>query len=263
MFHSGPLHGTISHLFEAEEDGTLFLWKFSAQEFSLSLIQTQTNTDFPLAYIVLEFALQNYVHESQNSEPSLDRQSDYNFVVQKSHAVMHPIALGKMLDIFLFFKRELEELSITKSKELENLEKLLTFTGESNVPQKNFFIDKSLTIFVQHIGLAIPLLEKSQKHEMSNPALLISALKLNMYLDKLSSFDAQVFDYTCQFVDNFDQGNDIHFFAKSHIVQNKVLLKYITSHANYENNDQISHAFVDSCIKGFELEIDSDFPRKS
>ncbi|KAJ3287854.1 hypothetical protein HK104_008423, partial [Borealophlyctis nickersoniae] len=200
---SGSWNGDIG-----KKDAKL-LWRFAASRFCLSLVPMLENNQsylsnakvklHPLAYVVVEFALQNYRGkldstktkaspprasvssrlgrsgaESLSSLPTvadtLEEKLEMFFIrFYKIHAVARPTAFGRMADIMFYYRNELERRKQMKAKEIATIkENAQRFLKGVNVPlpeykkDASFFHDKMLVMKLTHIGAAIPLTEAEE-----------------------------------------------------------------------------------------------------
>ncbi|KAJ3089847.1 hypothetical protein HK102_005335 [Quaeritorhiza haematococci] len=284
------------------------LWQFAATGLSLSLVHNvgeeyrATGNSMllhPLAYVVINFVAQN---SRPAREPKLDERGNHeggcddgedagleNFLFQfnKIHAVMQPVALGKLIDVLIYYQRELTRRSEKKAQEIHrikrNTQRLIKSINvpmpEYKVKSQSFFDDKQIIIKLSKIGAAIPLKDaeelisifsgeggstptsRTSVHSLRKrevvPAFLLSARSIELSTKRFSAGSGHVSDLSVQFVSHFDQTCEDHFSSSVHLTQNRFLLEHVNMNVHQISDGPKTYLEVDAGIKGFLLEVDA------
>jgi hypothetical protein len=291
LFESGKVNGWLSNTPQhtPKQNFEDLKWKFSVTGIGLSLLQLQSQfavEQSPLAYIMIDLKTQNYLTGDTHTLLAIPEDMEtYNLQFDKFHAVMHPIALEKLIEIFLYYKKELELKSDRRAREINSLkENTERFFKSLNIPmpQKvstnlSFLDDKAIILEVAQIGIAIPLdADADQRLPNSrlgypnirigdsftdgiSPAILLSARDIYILTSRLATSGGQVRDLCLQFVKAFDKTNERSFRSSSHIVNNRIVLQDINAKVDQEVKGNTIFGSLTAGIKGFDLQVDATF----
>ncbi|KAJ3043952.1 hypothetical protein HK097_001613, partial [Rhizophlyctis rosea] len=290
------------------------LWRVAANRLSLSLLPKDASEkrSSALAYVMMDFTVQNYrgklespnlmVDNKGNSlssigsskaaassvvslssghnmkiEPGADKEKTLETLFirfHKIHMAMRPMALGVMVDLFLYYKNELTRRKEVKAEELHNIKQnAQRFLKGVNVPiseytqSRSFLEDKIVVLRLSHIGIAIPLtddenavdvLAQEVDGETSDtvPAFLMSARSINFLTKRFATSSGQIRDLAVQFVPAFQHTNHRHFSPSAHPLQNRIIMRDITAEVVHKLGQDMKIS-VQAGIKGFELEVDA------
>ncbi|EXX79107.1 hypothetical protein RirG_008780 [Rhizophagus irregularis DAOM 197198w] len=178
FFETNILNGLITNVPTDFEKSPKVQWKFSAQNFSLSLnhktgIMSQVDADddirkYRIAYIMIDLALQNFKNQQEcNNKSSEGDESieSYFLKLLKVHAVMQPIALGRLMDLYVYYSGELERRKKMKASEIDKLtikaQRILN-SLDVEMPKyksksKSFLDEKVLSLEITRFAIALPL----------------------------------------------------------------------------------------------------------
>ncbi|CAG8459734.1 18137_t:CDS:2, partial [Acaulospora morrowiae] len=274
-------------------------WKFSAQNFSLSLnhntgVSRKATEDddirrYRIAYIVIDLTLQNFKDrddqlntsnkKSQKIDDPVEKIESYFLKLFKVHAVMQPIALGRLIDLYVYYSSELERRKEKKAAEIEKLaENTRKIWRSLNVEMpkyksssKSLLDEKVLSLEISRFAVALPLdlrdeflstsddsNAKGSSDTLQIPAFILSASSMNFITRKLKSSRATLKDLCLQFVPQFDQGNEDHFFPNAHQKINRILLPEILFEGNSSGSNEKRKIDIDSRVEGFDIDIGGD-----
>ncbi|RKO93348.1 hypothetical protein BDK51DRAFT_39419 [Blyttiomyces helicus] len=203
----------------------------------------------------------------------------------KIHAVLQPMAIGRLMETALYFKSNLEWRSQLKAREMAKIkENTNRFLRGINAPipdkqkSRSFLDDKMIDIVVTHIGAAIPLQDAQgviaarsagtvgggaadgSRRDAVPPAFVASARSICFSNKRIKTSRGSISDLCVNFVPAFDQGTERHFAQWEVAVDNKILLRDVN--ATFVQRDggpgnTVTRFGVDAGIKGFELEVDA------
>ncbi|KAI8846591.1 hypothetical protein BC829DRAFT_434470 [Chytridium lagenaria] len=273
------------------------LWRFLVNGFSLSLLQSFRIPDpsgltearqIPLAFVIMDFFVQNFRNDDGDSSGDDGDQAGLDtlfLLFHKIHAVMHPSALGKLVDSFLYYKKELErsnfrtaELNQIRNQLKENTQRLLTTVDivmPTPKPSKSFFDKLRIAIEVNNFSTAVPLSgnEESIIGSLSSlhtnqvvqvvepggaPAFMFSIRHIVFSSSRFAKSAAHLRDLCLQFVPAFDQTQDLSFSPSAYPVQNRLLLENIHAQVNQSNVNGVSVVSIMASIRGFDLDMESN-----
>ncbi|KAJ3103181.1 hypothetical protein HDU97_010314 [Phlyctochytrium planicorne] len=275
------------------------LWKFLVQGFSLSLLQSfrilEPNSSandaerrqVPLAFVIMDFHLQNFKDDSFLEDIDGQGLESLFLLFEKVHAVMHPSAMGKMVDFFLFYKKELDknsfrtaELNQIRGQIRENTQRLLTsveIAVPSSKPAKSFFDQIRISIEISNFGTAIPLSDNDESiigslsslhaqtappiitfEHTGHPAFIFSIRHVMFTSSRFEKSSAHLRDLCLQFVSVFDQTQESSFSPSAYPIQNRLLLENIHAQVNQQSIDGVSMLSIRASIQGFDLDVESN-----
>ncbi|CAG8472716.1 9921_t:CDS:10 [Diversispora eburnea] len=272
FFETKILNGHITNFPLASiSKKTKLQWKFSAQNFSLSLnhntgVKQKEMVDddirkYRIAYIVIDLELKNKhdrlefsSKKSKTNEKFFDPiEESYFLKLSKVHAVMQPIALGRLFDLYIYYSGELERRKEKKAAEIKKLtDNTLRIMRSLNVEipkykskSKSLLDKKDLSLEILKFAVALPLdlqdelLSTSEISDIIDSpidsqisAFILSTSKMYFNTRKWKSSYATLNDLRLQFVPNFDQGNELHFSSQFHKTQNRISFPEISFESN-------------------------------
>ncbi|CAJ0830181.1 10799_t:CDS:10 [Entrophospora sp. SA101] len=290
FFETNVLNGSIKNV--PVGDGlTKVEWKFSAQNFSLSLnhnsgaiskvIADDDIRKYRIAYISIDLTLQNHKQNELNTkknhifapDDSSEIVESYFLKLLKVHAVMQPVALGRLIDLYLYYsgeltrRKELKESDINKLA--ENTRKLLQ-SLEVEMPKykatsKSLLNEKVLSLEVNKFAIALPLdlheelmataVENSSDVPTKSqvPAFLLTATSMKFITRKWKTSNATLNDLCIQFVSEFDQGNENLFNSRAKM--NRIYIPEISCEVQMIGSVDKKQIGVDSRVEGFEVDV--------
>ncbi|GBB97022.1 hypothetical protein RclHR1_00290020 [Rhizophagus clarus] len=286
FFETNILNGLITNVPIDFDKPPTVQWKFSAQNFSLSLnhktgIMSQADTDddirkYRIAYIMIDLALQNFKSRQEfNNKSSEGDESieSYFLKLLKVHAVMQPIALGRLMDLYVYYSGELERRKKMKASEIDKLtikaQRILN-SLDVEMPKyksksKSFLDEKVLSLEITRFAIALPLdlhedLISTATSEHSSPvpqipAFLFSISSMNFLTRKLKSNCAILKDLSLQFVAQFDQGNENHFSSHFHPNMNRIFVPEISCEGQTTGTIDKKKFYVESRVEGFRVDV--------
>lgn len=266
-------------------------WNFSAEKFLVSLSQSgvfedgENSNSNQLAYILASFHVKReFVMPKGSAE--LDELGikknllPLRFVVERLHAVMQPVALGKLIDVYVFFSNELETRKVLKARELDKLKEnaqlfmksiyLNDMTDSKTHSALNLEEQPVVDVEFCHVGVAVPLfihgiqsvsptfdMWEHPVHGLS-PAFLSSGRSIRFKSQGTKIGQVSVNDLCIQFVEQFDLKNERHFSPAAHPTMNRFLLPLLTCYVNGKSSaHHAAELFVDGHSDGFESEMDT------
>ncbi|RIA94532.1 hypothetical protein C1645_873391 [Glomus cerebriforme] len=289
FFETNILNGLITNVSSIGfEKSPKVQWKFSAQNFSLSLnhktgIMSQADTDddirkYRIAYIMIDLALQNFKNQQENSDSISKSEEDdesiesYFLKLLKVHAVMQPIALGRLMDLYVYYSGELERRKKMKASDIDkltaNTQRILN-SLDVEMPKyksksKSFLDEKVLSLDITRFAIALPLdlhddlISTSAQHLYEHsqiPAFLFSISSMNFRTRKLKSNCAILKDLSLQFVTQFDQGNEDHFSSYFHPNMNRIFVPEISCEGQTTGTIDKKKIYVESRVEGFRVDV--------
>ncbi|RHZ51053.1 hypothetical protein Glove_485g16 [Diversispora epigaea] len=295
FFETKILNGHITNFpLAGVSKKTKLEWKFSAQNFSLSLnhntgvkqkemIDDDDIRKYRIAYIVIDLELKNkhdrLEFSSKKSKKNDTIEESYFLKLSKVHAVMQPIALGRLFDLYIYYSGELERRKEKKAAEIKKLtDNTLRIMKSLNVEipkykskSKSLLDKKVLSLEILKFAVALPLdlqdelLSTSENSNIIDsstdsqiPAFILSTSKMYFNTRKWKSSYATLNDLRLQFVPNFDQGNEHHFSSQFHTTQNRISFPEISFEINSTGSNDKRNICVDSRVEGFKVEIGSN-----
>ncbi|CAG8500632.1 1907_t:CDS:10 [Paraglomus brasilianum] len=268
-------------------------WKFSAQKFTLSLnpntsFMNQASADedirkYRIAYILIDLALQNFrdkratdVSESVMPE-EIDVLESYFLKLLKVHAVMQPLALGRLMDLYVYYSSELDrrkELKASDINELANNTRKIINSFNVDLPKykktsKLLLDEKIFSLEIIQFAVALPLdlreemiLTSQNNGEISipqTPALLFSSSSMNFIARQWKSACASIKKLSLQFVNQFDSGIEDPFSsAIKDEKMNRVNYPEIYCKVHATGTKSNKFISVDSRVEGFDIHISGD-----
>nr|CAG8529135.1 11787_t:CDS:10 [Entrophospora candida] len=290
FFETNVLNGSIKNV--PVGDGlTKVEWKFSAQNFSLSLnhnsgaiskvIADDDIRKYRIAYISIDLTLQNHKQNELNTkknhifapDDSSEIVESYFLKLLKVHAVMQPVALGRLIDLYLYYSGELRRRKELKESDInklaENTRKLLQ-SLEVEMPKykatsKSLLNEKVLSLEVNKFAIALPLdlheelmataVENSSDVPTKSqvPAFLLTATSMKFITRKWKTSNATLNDLCIQFVSEFDQGNENLFNSRAKM--NRIYIPEISCEVQMIGSVDKKQIGVDSRVEGFEVDV--------
>ncbi|CAG8495544.1 5827_t:CDS:2, partial [Racocetra fulgida] len=291
LFETNILNGHITNIPMPEDiKSTKIEWFFSAQKFSLSLNhntriggQSTTNDDIRkhrIAYIIIDLTLQNSKNKQllQNPtlEDSLDITESYFLKLTKAHAVMQPVALGRLMDVYAYYSGELERRKELKSSEINKLTESTRKLWKSfniEMPKyksksKTLLDEKVLSLEIMKFAVALPLdlsenvisttMNNSSGESSLVSAFIFSASSMNFITRKWKSNHATLKDLWFQFVTEFDQRKEELSSSYFHSKMNRVYFPEISCEG-YSSGTMYKKKFdIQSRVEGFEMDVGSN-----
>ncbi|CAG8634606.1 24795_t:CDS:10, partial [Dentiscutata erythropus] len=287
FFETNILNGHITNILRPEDAiSTKIEWFFSAKKFSLSLnhnkrIGGQLATDddvkkYRIAYIIIDLELQNFRSKQQQQNLTLeDITESYFLKLTKANAVMQPIALGRLMDVYAYYSGELERRKNLKSSEINKLAESTRRLWKSfniEMPKyksksKTLLNEKVLSLEIMKFAVALPLdlKENSISTAMNNysgesyvPAFIFSASSMNFITRKWKSNYATLKDLCFQFVPEFDQRKEEFFSSYVHSKMNRVYFPEISCEGYSSGTTDRKKFDIQSRVEGFEMDIASN-----
>ncbi|KAJ1568307.1 hypothetical protein HK405_002960 [Cladochytrium tenue] len=240
-----------------------------------------------VAYVMLDAVIQNKsdFDDGAHFGESLTDKGSLVVRLLKVHAVMHPIAFGKVADAILYFSDEFEKTATTKAKDIEaiktNTERLMkSFGGDNTARSSSIFAleEIQMNVFVSHFGIAIPLLDNSVKDSLVQdlvqdpeslkgmfidsegealPAFLIALRSATFSSNGFRNSEGRLEDLSFQFVQNFDQMKEHCFRSSSYSPRNKFVLQDIHGSVYQHIDGGLGRVSVVGSVTGFQLNVDS------
>ncbi|KAJ3214361.1 hypothetical protein HDU67_001749 [Dinochytrium kinnereticum] len=296
MNYPKELESRHDFLIEKAPSSTTLLWKFLVKGLSLSLLQSfrvsnrngaslETNRQIPLAFVIMDFFVQNYRNDGVTMEDSDAGDLNTLFLLfQKINAVMHPSAMGKLVDSFLYYKKELDrssfrtaELNQIRNQIRDNTQRLLTTVDivvPTPKPSKSYFDKLKVAIEIHNFGTAIPLSDNDESiigslsslhsnpalkvvEPIGAPAFMFSVRHIVFSSSRFEKSSAHLRDLCIQFVSSFDQTQESGFLPAAYPVQNRLLLENIHAEVNQSSFDRESTVTIKASIRGFDLDMES------
>ncbi|CAI2166467.1 8487_t:CDS:10 [Funneliformis geosporum] len=293
FFETNILNGLISNVpLIGFEKSPKVQWKFSAHNFSLSLnhntgVISQSEADddirkYRIAYIMIDLELQNFKTRKENSE-SISKSNEcdesiesYFLKLLKVHAVMQPIALGRLMDLYVYYSGELERRKEMKASDINKLTantRRILNSLDVEMPKyksksKSFLDEKVISLEVTRFAIALPLVlsedlistavQHSGEHSSSAPqipAFIFSISSMNFLTRKWKSNCAILRDLSLQFVTQFDQGNENHFSSYFHTKMNIIFVPEISCEGHTTGTIDKKKVYVESRVEGFEIDV--------
>ncbi|KAI9592098.1 hypothetical protein BDF19DRAFT_498830 [Syncephalis fuscata] len=247
-----------------------------------------------LAFILLDFKLQNF------RERSSMKRSDHlptdacarriYICIDRAHAVMQPVALGKLVDFAIFYSRELSRRREAKAGEIQRLTdntRRMLRSLDVELPKyketgRSLLEDKSISIQVSRLTVAMPLVRdweggtmmsitstsnsggdtESSSHSHHDhlhgvPAFLISATAIDLLTRRWEASCGLLNNFYIQFVPRFNQSVEEHFDPAWHPRVNRVLLPALQCEVHAAGTRQMKQVWFDAWADGLEVDIDS------
>ncbi|CAG8440113.1 7211_t:CDS:10 [Ambispora gerdemannii] len=287
FFETNILNGLITNVHSVDiEKSAKVSWKFSAQNFSLSL-NHNTGSDlvdddvrkFRIAYILIDLVLQNNEdydyyskpREAISSSEEKDSTESFFLTLSKVHAVMQPIALGRLMDLYVYYSGELERRKELKASEINQLSKNtreILRSLDVQIPKyktksKSLLDEKVLSLRINRFAVALPLDLREEGISAAAqraggtqiPAFLFSTTSMDFITRKWRSSCASLKELCFQFVPQFDQSNEEHFSAQSHPKMNRIHYPEISCEVHALGTKDKKQIFIDSRVEGFDVDI--------
>ncbi|KAF0369743.1 fermentation associated protein [Gigaspora margarita] len=296
FFETNILNGHITNIIKPEDiKSTKIEWHFSAKKFSLSLnhntgIGGQLATDddvkkYRIAYIIIDLTLQNFKGKQRQQqqqqqystlEDTMDITESYFLKLTKANAVMQPIALGRLMDVYAYYSGELERRKKLKSSEINKLTESTRRLWKSlNIEKlkyksksKTLLDEKVLSLEIMKFAVALPLdlKENSISTAMNNypgesshvSAFIFSASSMNFITRKWKSNYATLKDLCFQFVTEFDQRKEELFSSYVHSKMNRVYFPEISCEGYSSSTANKKKFDIQSRVEGFEMDVASN-----
>ncbi|KAI8065374.1 uncharacterized protein B0P05DRAFT_589949 [Gilbertella persicaria] len=293
MFQSNLLEASISNDSKTNEDirnaSSQLTWKLQAKNFSLSLDHNTVEDVLGhedtachrncLAYILADFSVQNYVSlctEDGCTKSTHAHHTEQNFEAIfvdfcRIQAVMQPIALGKLAEMYIYYDTELSKKKMMKKEEIDqlstNTKRIVQSISVKNEWQKasqdetQFILEgKVICLHVRRLGIAIPLDERSDvpisESCRDGSALLLSISSIEFLSKSIEKGALQLDNITMQFVKRFDQNKAEHFIAENHPRMNLINFPCISCNVSATNIKPIQRVKMDAKVMGFEVDVD-------
>ncbi|KAJ3333901.1 hypothetical protein HDU76_001382 [Blyttiomyces sp. JEL0837] len=276
-FNSGQFSGCLSSTSDSSDDlKREHSWNVAANGLSISFVDNvrtaEKTRDVPaaLAYIIIDFVIKNQVNRDEfDYNPTLSLEA-LNVKLTKIHAVVHPMAIGKVIDTILFFSQKIKKANLTKATEMSaiklNTESFLSsFNAKvKHTESSSFFDNKLLFVQIDHFGVSIPLYvddpslgptDRMVATDLS-PAFLLSLRQIKFYSERFVRNEGKVGEICLQFVPEFDPTNDQSFYVSSYRSHNRVMLEGISGVVIQTVKDGGGILQINASIKGFLLEVD-------
>ncbi|RUP43884.1 hypothetical protein BC936DRAFT_136583 [Jimgerdemannia flammicorona] len=265
-------------------------WKVSAHNFSLSLnhntgdlqdkFYEDANTrSYRLAYIVIDVALQNYraspleiskANTQEDARVSDDEVDSFFLQFPKIHAVMQPIALGKLTDLYIYYDTELKRRSQKKADEIEKLAantRRILQSLDVEVPKvtensRSLLEERLISLQISKFAAAIPLDSRDDVISITTEApsevgaLLLSVASIDFLTRKWETSCAKMGDISIQFVTRFDQSKEEHFAPNYHHKMNRISFPSISCEVHAGTVQSKQHIWIDAKVDGFEVDVD-------
>ncbi|KAJ3191568.1 hypothetical protein HK101_007595 [Irineochytrium annulatum] len=251
----------------------------SKVDFGLRKIKWKVLAD---AFVVMDLYLQNF-----EDEPSVASDVETFYLwFDKIHSVFHPSALGKAIDIVLYYKKELERMESFKAEEInqmrnqikQNTQRLLNsfdIPMPQTVPAKTFIDNLKIIIHMNRFSAAIPLLDDYENiigsmaslrsdggggrpELVVTPAFMLAARSIHFESSQFATSGIQILNFSMQFVTSFDQSHELSFDLSTYPVQNRLLLEDTNAHVIRSKVKNVTQATVNASIKGFYLDVDAN-----
>ncbi|KAI9356967.1 hypothetical protein DFJ73DRAFT_958096 [Zopfochytrium polystomum] len=239
-----------------------------------------------VAYVLLDVAAQNTIPASANFAGLDDFIENDTLLplavrINRIRSVMHPIAIGRIVDVILFFSDELEKRKSAQAKEIEaikqNAERFFSSIGSTrpDVPRPSFLETSRIMVSINHFGVSILLDEEETGVAVADgrpegrqglyldpegesvPALLISIRQVTFSALGFVKNRGQVQDLSFQFVTNFDQLSEFSFQAASYLPRNRLALQDISGSVYQLIKDGSGRVSVVAAIRGFQVDVDA------
>lgn len=293
MFRSNVLEAYISNdnTTEKEMTSNQLTWKLQARNFSLSLDHNTAEYNESidkddavyrpncLAYILVDFSVQNYLQPCTNQDCSKDththdKDKDFDTLFidfAKIQTVMQPIALGKLAEMYIYYDAELRKKKLMKKDEIDqlsaNTKRIVQSISIKNEWPKvlqeetqSLLEGKIICLRVRRLGVAVPLGELSDlpQAEASRgvSALLLSVTSIEFLSKNIEKGALQLENIALQFVKRFDQDKAEHFVAENHPRMNQVSLPCISCRLSAANVKPVQSVQIDAQVRGFEIDVD-------
>ncbi|CAO3600899.1 unnamed protein product [Absidia cylindrospora] len=298
LFESNVLEASISNHSSLAPNQQL-LWNVSGSNFALSLdhgvpsvTSLQTIDDLDgcnrsdrLAYIVVDFGLRNKtMYEGTNTADQL--LGSYEIRISKVQAVMQPIALGKLIEMYIYYDAELKKKKEIKRVEIERLAAntkriVKSLQADTAIKEQDIHVllqGRQLSLVVENLGVAVPLSDLTEslssplspenvndhqqqyrtQHHHRQAALLFTFSSLQFTTKKFTTTTATIDNISLQFVKRFDQSNESHFFEINHPRMNQLRLPSIRCIVGtiFEKQSRKLNVHIDAKARGFELDLD-------
>ncbi|KAI8057143.1 hypothetical protein BDF22DRAFT_227395 [Syncephalis plumigaleata] len=241
-----------------------------------------------LAFILLDFKLQNFRERSpdhyRNHTAALLDDNNVNRIyiqLDRAHAVMQPVALGKLVDFVIYYNRELSRRREAKAAEIKRLTdntRRVLRSLDVELPKyketgRSLLEDKSISIQVSRLTVAMPLVRdweggvlpatdhasssSSNTASSSVPAFLISATAIDILTRRWEASCGLLNQFYIQFVPRFNQAIEDHFDPAWHPRVNRILLPALQCEAHAVGTRQMKQVWFDAWASGLEVDIDS------
>ncbi|KAI8344725.1 hypothetical protein BC941DRAFT_508242 [Chlamydoabsidia padenii] len=300
LFESSALEASLSNYSTSPSSHQhSLMWNVSGSNLSLSLDhggstaalwaphqqKVDDRTDIKrrnrLAYFVVDFHIHNRLVPANGDTPD-QHITSYDVVVTKVQAVMQPIALGKLVDMYIYYDSELKKKKEIKREEIEqlaiNTKRIVESFHSDSVILKKQDIQKLLqgrqfSLIIEKLGAAIPLsdmmddlataqtpstINGQQQQHRHNSALLFTLSSLCFTTKSMTTTSATINGMSLQFVKRFDQLNEDHFSASNHPRMNQVRLPIVTCliDTTFEKVSRKLGVQVEAKVLGCYVELD-------
>ncbi|CAG8645156.1 2250_t:CDS:10, partial [Gigaspora margarita] len=261
FFETNILNGHITNIIKPEDvKSTKIEWHFSAKKFSLSL-NHNTGIGGQLA---------------TDDDDTMDITESYFLKLTKANAVMQPIALGRLMDVYAYYSGELERRKKLKSSEINKLTESTRRLWKSlNIEKlkyksksKTLLDEKVLSLEIMKFAVALPLdLNKNSISTAMNnypgesshvSAFIFSASSMNFITRKWKSNYATLKDLCFQFVTEFDQRKEELFSSYVHSKMNRVYFPEISCEGYSSSTANKKKFDIQSRVEGFEMDVASN-----
>ncbi|KAI8968020.1 hypothetical protein BDF20DRAFT_203466 [Mycotypha africana] len=297
VFQSNLLEATLCNEITEKtvsDSNTKLYWKLQAKHFSLSLdhdFNEETSSGWNtttenniykrdcLAYITLDFTLQNYlpkcnIDNCQKDTHAHDREGDFESIfvdLSRVRTVMQPIALGKLADMYIYYDSELKKKKLKKKDEIDQLSAntkriVQSFSTKDDWPKtfqnepQTLLRDKLISIRVQQLGIAIPLTVQADasllESNRNGSALLLSISSIEFTTKNIEKNALELENISVQFVRRFDQNKADHFIAEKHPQMNQIQFPFISCRVATALENVKRSVDIDAHVKGFAVAMD-------
>nr|KAJ3422086.1 hypothetical protein HK105_001223 [Polyrhizophydium stewartii] len=254
------------------------LWSLVADGLSLSLMQ-RSPTGFPqtLASVFIDLSLQNWRDVATNQGVQVV-EDVHDITFRKIHALMQPAAIGKIVEVVVFWQSAMRQRNLARQEELNEirtgtrvlLESLKINTSDgAEQPTTASLLARPMQLTVNSLSVLLPIIDdfdlqrdwKKAKPTDHADAVLLHLRSAIIMRDGRDA-QAQISQLSVMFISRFNPTNERDFDPESHFSQNKAVLPLVRVNMTQSSQDNISRFKVQSSIEGFSVELDATISEK-
>ncbi|KAJ8325294.1 Macrophage colony-stimulating factor 1 receptor [Batrachochytrium dendrobatidis] len=254
------------------------LWSVAADNLTISLAQRSPNFfQQTVASVMIDLNVQNW-RDVTNDIGVYSVENMYDVVLRKVHALMQPIAVGKIVDVITFWQSALRRRSNARQESLSEirldtksvLESLKMGLPESiDQPSTSAILARPIKLTLNNFSILVPIIDDFDlQHDWKNFKSTDQAEAVLLHLESAvinrngSISCAEISQLSITFISNFNPSNEHDFNPNNHFSQNKSILPLIRVNITHSTTIEKTSVEIDSHINGFTIELDSSISKK-
>ncbi|KII92575.1 hypothetical protein PLICRDRAFT_134291 [Plicaturopsis crispa FD-325 SS-3] len=194
--------------------------------------------------------------------------------ITKIHAVMQPSSIGEIGDFIDHLQADMLERKEQRALQLQAFKEktksvMKTFEVKEPVDKTPSWLEQyTINVVVKNVGAAFPLaLDQDMElgHKGSGDfnavrAFLLSIKSITFATQRGETGEANMENFSFQFVPSFTQSNDADFSGENHQTRNRLLYPEMRAQLRSDHSAASRQIRIGADVSGFILDIDSSIP---